>query len=318
MYVERKAAGVGTLHKSFKTYEEQIAILRSRGMVVDDEAKAVRLLQQLNYYRLSGYWYPLRKFDRQTGEALDEFQPGTTIELVYELYAFDARLRQAVFAHLSQVELALRTLIGHELGRVDPLAHLDADKLGPQAKAPSRKRSGNTIHDVWVKRYQESLSNSKEDFVQHHKEKYAGELPAWVAVEIMDWGMLSHLYGMAPIRTKQAVARICGLSDAQLGSWLKSLNILRNYSAHHARLFNRVFDIKPKLSKDSRFDLIRNKTNRVFGQLTLIRYLEDRLSLPSSIDLGAMLESFPNNDQVPFSRTGAPEGWRTMELWSAE
>lgn len=284
-------------------------------MAVEDEAKAVVLLQKLNYYRLSGYWYPLRKFDQQSGKALDEFRPGTTIELVYELYAFDARLRQAVFTSLSQVELALRTLIGHEIGRVHPLAHLDADKLGPHARELSRKYYGSTNHDVWVKRYQKSLASSREDFVRHHNNKYDGELPTWVAVEIMDWGMLSHLYGMAPSRAKQTIARICGLSEAQLGSWLKSLNNLRNYSAHHARLFNRVFGIKPKLSKDSRFDLIRNKTNRLFAQLTLVRYLDQRLNLNSSIHLAKVLETYPNNDQVPFSRTGAPDGWRTMELW---
>lgn len=48
--------------KQFKTYSEQVDLLRSRGMSITDQARAERLLAQLNYYRLSGYWHPMRRF----------------------------------------------------------------------------------------------------------------------------------------------------------------------------------------------------------------------------------------------------------------
>ncbi|KKO79875.1 hypothetical protein WU87_07130 [Corynebacterium minutissimum] len=62
--------------------------------------------------------------------------------------------------------------------------------------------------------------------------------------------MLSYLYGMSPNIVRKRIAEPCGLTGPQLESWLKSLNILRNYAAHHARMFNRVYDIKPKLNND--------------------------------------------------------------------
>ncbi len=43
--------------KQFKTYGEQVELLRQRGMRVNDPQHAVTLLARLNYYRLSGYWY---------------------------------------------------------------------------------------------------------------------------------------------------------------------------------------------------------------------------------------------------------------------
>ena len=46
--------------KVFKTYAEQVELLRSRGMRIDNVERAEEKLARLNYYRLSGYWYPMR------------------------------------------------------------------------------------------------------------------------------------------------------------------------------------------------------------------------------------------------------------------
>ena len=40
--------------KVFKTYTEQVELLRSRGMRIDDVERAEEKLARLNYYRLSG------------------------------------------------------------------------------------------------------------------------------------------------------------------------------------------------------------------------------------------------------------------------
>lgn len=45
------------LGKRFKTHDEQIALLRERGMLIESDLDACWLLERVNYYRLSGYWY---------------------------------------------------------------------------------------------------------------------------------------------------------------------------------------------------------------------------------------------------------------------
>jgi abortive infection bacteriophage resistance protein len=45
--------------KQIKSFDDQISILKSRGMVIKDEARAKQILQNISYYRLSGYWHPL-------------------------------------------------------------------------------------------------------------------------------------------------------------------------------------------------------------------------------------------------------------------
>lgn len=107
------------------------------------------------------------------------------------------------------------------------------------------------------------------------------------------------------------------MSGPQLESWLKSLNILRNYSAHHALLFTRVFDIKPKTIDDPRTKPVENVSHLVFGQLSLIRYLHAVLGTGGSVpDLAGVLESYLHNQLVSFHRLGTPENWRELALWS--
>ena len=65
-----------TRMKAFKTYAEQVELLRSRGMPIDNVEHAEKKLARLNYYRLSGYWYPMRRFSPDTGQACDEFVGG--------------------------------------------------------------------------------------------------------------------------------------------------------------------------------------------------------------------------------------------------
>lgn len=63
------------------TVDEQLGILRARGMCVD-ERLARQWLASVSYYRLSGYWYPYRRLsaseDSRNPQRIDEFEPGTT------------------------------------------------------------------------------------------------------------------------------------------------------------------------------------------------------------------------------------------------
>lgn len=124
---------VPTPVKTFKSYEDQVALLESRGMDVGDRDTAVAQLRKVNYYRISGYWYPFR-IQEGPGRR-DDFYPGTTLLAVTQLYEFDAQLRTAAFASLAAIELSARALLGHSLGAIDECAHLKPGLLNPRARS---------------------------------------------------------------------------------------------------------------------------------------------------------------------------------------
>lgn len=297
--------------KSYKTYDEQVDLLLRRGMLIEDRAVAAKTLARVNYYRLSGYWYPFR-VKCEDGRA-DDFYPGTRFDDVVALYEFDAKLRGATFEALMPIELAIRTLLGHELGRVDPSAHLDPTLLGPVAWR-------GDAHAEWLRRYNKSLRRSREDFVAHHKKKYGGQVPVWAAVELLDWGSLSRLFEFAPLGVQEAVADACSLRAPQLGSWLKVLNVVRNTCAHHGRFFNRVHAITPKLPAAGvhpDLDAVNADYNRTFGLLTLIQFLLDRLDAGPGDLLPDVVAAYPDVPAIPITHMGAPGEWRgSSRLWN--
>lgn len=299
--------------KEFKTYNEQVDILVRRGMDIGDRDEAIFLLQQVSYYRLSGYCYPFREF--KNSSRADTFFPGTRLRDVVDLYRFDSRLRTATFTALTPIELAIRAHLGHELGSLDPLIHLDPKKLGVTVDTPKEKK-----YNSWRKRYDRELESSREDFVKHHKQKYGGKLPVWAATEIMDWGSLTYLYEFSPRSVQDAISSRCGLNAPQLHSWLKALNIVRNICAHHGRLFNRVHTISPKLPAQGThadLDCINTDWKRTFGQLTLVQLLLDRLNVGNKKLLPTVVQSFPEVQIVPISHMGAPDNWQTASrLWN--
>jgi abortive infection bacteriophage resistance protein len=303
--------------KAYRTYEEQADLLARRGMDVGDRDRAAEVLRRINYYRLSGYWYPFRRQIGPGGRS-DEFYPGTRLRDVVALYDFDARLRAATFSVLAPIELAVRALLGHELGRVEPCAHLDHTRLGPTARAGARESDS---YRRWRSGYERELAQSREDFVQHHRARYGGRLPVWAAVEILDWGGLTYLYGYAPRGVQDAVADRCGLRGPQLTSWLKALNLVRNTCAHHGRLFNRVHVLTPRLPPvglHPDLDTATKEWSRTFDQLTLIQFLLDRLELGRTALLPAALTSYPDIPLVPLSHLGAGRDWRSASrLWDA-
>ena len=91
------------------TVDEQIALLKERGMVIPDEAKAKMYLCNISYYRLSAYWYTLLENPKQD----HLFIRGTTFETVLDTYVFDRKLRLLIFDEIERMEIALRTTIIH-------------------------------------------------------------------------------------------------------------------------------------------------------------------------------------------------------------
>lgn len=70
---------VSTYNKPFLDIESQLNRLRERGMIFADQERAYRELQAIGYYRLSGYWYPFRKWPEEVGGTRpSDFVEGTT------------------------------------------------------------------------------------------------------------------------------------------------------------------------------------------------------------------------------------------------
>ena len=89
-------------NKSFFSISQQISQLKSRGLVISDQASAEHYLQNISYYRLSGYWWPM-----QADKIQHTFKPGSTFENVIAIYNFDRELRLLIFDVIERIEIGI-------------------------------------------------------------------------------------------------------------------------------------------------------------------------------------------------------------------
>lgn len=234
--------------KPWKSYQAQLNILKARGLKVGDEAKALHYLERIGYYRLSGYWYPFRENDPvQARQKTNQFKADSYFEDAVKLYVFDKRLRLLALDALERIELALRVDVSHLLGKTDVCGHENPNLFHGGFSKHVDKKSRMTAHQQWLKSFDRKVSRArKEPFIEHYQKKYKGQLPIWVACEVWDFGGLSHLFAGLKLSDQQMIADKYGVlaknstdpRHTPLMQWIRSLNFIRNVSAHHSRLWN--------------------------------------------------------------------------------
>jgi abortive infection bacteriophage resistance protein len=191
----------------------------------------------VNYYRLSGYWYPFRQGDDH------EFLPGTSFETIWRRYTFDRQLRLLTLDAIERFEVAIRTQFAYHHSK-------DHGPFGYATDPTSRPKLKGEDFVTFYSSLLDELDRSKEPFIKHFKEKYRDEHdvpPIWQAVEVMTFGSVVTLYRHTTHRVKQAIASEFGVPDAIMDSWLLSLNTVRNICAHHSRFWNKEMGNKPKI-----------------------------------------------------------------------
>lgn len=307
--------------KPWCSFDDQLDKLITNGLAVSDRQKALDYLERLGYYRLSGYWYGLRLFNREESKRLGApyrdsvFAPNSHFEQVVNLYVFDKKLRLIAMDALERIEMALRVDIAYLLGSYDPLAHKNKNLLhGHFSKKTKTKgpAAGKTEHQLWLEKHEILLHRARrESFIVHHQDKY-GELPIWVAIEVWDFGMISKLYAGMRIADQYGIAQKYGAKDGrELAAWLRSLNFIRNVSAHHSRLWNiNVLERSPIPNSESNWLTLSNA--KPFIYFCLLQKMMSVICPNSSWGkrFWSLLDEFPVDSDFQLQDFGLlHEGW---------
>ncbi|MFD7012409.1 Abi family protein [Rhodococcus jostii] len=315
--------------KPFLSIADQIARIKSRGMQIDDEAKAARWLEAVGYYRLSGYWYPFRLRDPSDPERRsDMFAAGSTFREVTQLYEFDRHLKSLIHSGLERVEVAMRSQIGYTLGQHDPLAYKDSQLFRSTfAHNAWNATAGNRI----------ARGRGRDQFIDHHDAKYGSLLPIWVLTDVLDFADISKLFDGMISADQRAVADWFDLAprpDASknqrkkwgrrhpLANWLLHLTIVRNICAHHGRLWNRQLTpvSTPATAHLPGFDgLPADQTERVYGTICIIAFLL-RSTSPGNTwtsKIESLVEgTFSGFNHRSVAEMGFPSNWKALPLWA--
>lgn len=310
--------------KQPKTYEEQVDILVSRGLRIEDKNRTIRHLSAISYYRLSAYMLPYKIW--VDNERTDNFVTNTTWSHVYDLYVFDRKLRLLIFDAIERIEIAIRTQIIYQLSHKYGSHWQDNEDIFKIENYTRKDGSIGTI-DVFKdiqKHIKEQLaSNKAEVFIKHYALNYdpPANPPSWMSVEIMYFNHLSQICSNLKERSDiAAIAKWFSMPPEIFCSWLHTINYVRNICAHHARLWNRDFNIVPtklKFSKDKIWVSDPEKIQRakLYHFVCMVNYLLQTANPRSNFKtrLIALIEEYKH--VVNTGYMGFPENWRDERIW---
>lgn len=320
--------------KPFLDISNQAILLDSRGLNLGSPVEAERLLGQHGYYRLSGYWHPLRKsklgVDSQGKPTIvyaDQFVAGATLAQAIGLAEFDRQLRALFLEAIERIEIAMRVSVALLLGPRGAWAHRDPTQFYPRFTTQPDRVSGAIPYDAWLNRLDEHERRSKEQFTTHFRDKYGGSLPLWISIEVWDFGMLSKLIGGMAVADQQHLANTLGIARRQLlPSWLRAINHIRNVAAHHSRLWNRSpadQPIPPRAGEFAMLDPLAVDSfahSRLYAVAAIMQYLlrmiDPNAATNWSNRLKAHFATFPVIQGVVVGNSGFPPDWITIPLWN--
>jgi abortive infection bacteriophage resistance protein len=291
--------------KQYLTETELVALLKNRGLIISEEAKAIRYLESIGYYRLSAYMFPFLMLPKEE----HQYKEGTTFKQIINLYRFDKKLRMLLLNEIEKVEIALRRAImnipvqmtGDMYWLTNPV-HFANQRTFQDTKA--------TIDREYAK--------STEDFIQHFKHSYCEPYPpAWILGELLTMGNVNMIYrNLKADRIRKRISQYFGLQPIVLESWITALTLLRNACCHHSRVWNKVSSIMPVSPRRIAHPWICLPTNpqRVYYTICIIKYFLDIIS-PNN-DLNAKMKTlFSTFPEINLSAMGFPSEWEIEPLW---
>jgi abortive infection bacteriophage resistance protein len=296
--------------KPYLDYPEQLQQLKDRGLNIENDDKALHLLSKVSYYRLSGYWHPLLEDPEN-----HRFKQGATFEVAFKLYCFDKDLRKLFLSEIEKIEVAIRCQMIHVLSESFGPFWFEKEDLFPNKEAANKP----TTHEIILNVINKEFERCDEQFIEAFKLKYANERPpCWMLLEIMSFGTLSMLYkSLKPGKSKRLIANNFGLDDTSFESWLHCLVYVRNICAHHSRLWNRSFSIRPaKVLNPDKLWLESNTVSnkRIFYFASMLVYLLNIIN-PKHRFKEKFLQLITSNTNLDYNRMGFCDDWENEPLW---
>ena len=249
--------------KTYKSYRQQLRILRSRGMIVGkgvQGSRIMRILERENYYNVINGYKELFLSSKATASTDEMYKAGTTFDEVYALYNFDRELRNIYLKYLLKIENTFKSIIAHEFsakyGHDNYLKTENFNISNERTIASAVKLIGDIQQEI------ARQMNKHHQVVTHYMTEH-GYIPLWVLVNVLTFGKIENFYKCMKPADKIVIAKQFKLHPDELAKFMHMLALARNKCAHDERFY----DIKFR-------ERIHTKSIKNFSILGIVRALD--------------------------------------------
>ncbi len=228
--------------KTFKTLDEQVEILRNKGLIIEDVDFTKEILLRENYFFLLGYRHLFL-----VSENNRDFIPGTNFRELYSLFSFDRHIRNVIFQNLLIVENNIKSVLSYQLSKKYGIKERNYLNPANFTNEPAKVRQ---VNDLLKKmKRQIRVNGGQHSATMHYLTNY-GYIPLWIVVKVLSFGIVSELYTILKNEDQKEIADLFNVTKEDLCVYLSILSNFRNLCAHEDILFDHRTH---KIINDTRF-----------------------------------------------------------------
>lgn len=215
--------------KIFKTLDEQVELLKDKGLIINDKEYVKEVLLRENYFFLNGYRHVF--FASKNNR---KFIKGTTFEELYSLFLFDRKIRNILFRNILIIENNLKSIFAYQLSL--KYGYKEKDYLNPKnfTRDPIKSKQ---VNDLLNKMKRQVRINTKQHTATMHYLNNYGYIPLWVLVKVLSFGIVCEMFSILKNDDKLGIAYIYNIDSSQLEEYLPILANYRNVCAHEDILY---------------------------------------------------------------------------------
>ncbi len=304
--------------KIFKTIDEQVDILKKKGLIISDEKKTREILLRENYFFISGYRHLfMNKEDK------DKFLPGTTFEELYATFLFDRAIRNTFFKNILIVENNIKSITSYQLSK--KYGFREKDYLNPNNFSQDSLQS-RQVYDVLNKVKRQIRVNGRKHTATFHYIEHYGYIPFWILVKVLSFGIMAEFYDILKYEDQAEISKFYNVSPEILGTYLSLLSNFRNVCAHEDILYDhRTQRVIPDSKFHRLLNIPKDEDGYIYGKNDLFSLVIMLKVMLSKDDFDEMITEISREvenldkivNTVPLdtilNRIGFPNNWKDIK-----
>ena len=302
------------MKKEFKTIDEQVEILKRKGLIIEDEEETKEILLRENYFFINGYRLLLmNSYSDKT------FVKGSTFKELYALFLFDRSMRNIIFKYLLIIENQLKSITSYQLSK--KYGYQEKDYLNPKNFTEDRSKIRRVKDLIEKMKRQVRINGTKHNATLHYIKNY-GYVPMWVLVKVLSFGIVCELYSVLKKEDQIEIASVFNVSTEYLEDFLPILANYRNLCAHEDIMFDHKTEkVIPDTEYHEKLNIFKMDDEYIYGKndifavIIILKYLlrkEDFRIMLKEIDyekelLDSRIDSIPIEKIL--DRMGIPKNY---------